>query len=125
MYLCIGVLACLRWLKTRELADAVLALLMLAACPLLKVPGRIWAILALPALLVGLLPRRGPRIVGAGFAVAVLGLLLLAQTSPVIMGYQLHLTPRRIGSAGRELLPVRQLASPLVLRRRGRAVGRR
>ena len=64
---------------------------MLAACPLLKVPGRIWAVLALPALLVGLLPRRGPRIVGAGLAVGLLGLLLLAQTSPVIMGYQLHL----------------------------------
>ncbi len=91
MYLCVAVLACLRWLKAREPADAALALLMLAACPLLKVPGRIWVVLALPALLVGLLPRRGPRIVGAGFAVAVLGLLYLAQTSPVIMGYRLHL----------------------------------
>ena len=91
MYLCMAVLACLRWLKAREPADAALAVLMLAACPLLKVPGRIWAVIALPALLVGLLPRRGPRIVGAGFAVAVLGLLILAQTSPVVLGYHLHL----------------------------------
>jgi hypothetical protein len=91
MYFCLAVLSCLRWLKTREPADAVLALLMLAACPLLKVPGRVWAVLALPALLVGLLQRRGPRIVGAAFAAAVVGLLVLAQTSPVIMGYQLHL----------------------------------
>lgn len=91
MYFCVAILACLRWLKTREPADAALALLLLAACPLLKIPGRIWALLALPALITGLLPRRGPRVVGAGYAVVVTGLLLLAQTSPVILGYQLHL----------------------------------
>ena len=90
MYFCVAILACLRWLRTREPADAALALLMLAACPLLKVPGRIWALLALPALLVGLLPR-GTAHRGAGYAAAVFGLLLLAQTSPVILGYQLHL----------------------------------
>lgn len=91
MYFCLGVLACLRWLKSRGLADGTLALLLLAACPLLKIPGRIWAVLAVPALLVGLLPRLGPRIVGAGYAIAVLGLLLLAQSNPVILGYHLHL----------------------------------
>ena len=81
----------MRWLRTREPADAAVALLLLAACPLLKIPGRIWALLALPALIVGLLPRRGPRIVAAGYAAAVVGLLVLAQTNPVIMGYHLHL----------------------------------
>ena len=91
IYFCVAILACMRWLRTREPADAALALLMLAACPLLKIPGRIWALLALPALLVGMLPRRGPRIVGAGYAAAVFALLLLAKTSPVIMGYTLHL----------------------------------
>jgi hypothetical protein len=91
MYFCVAILACLRWLRTREPADAALALLMLSACPLLKVPGRIWALLALPALLVGLLPRLGPRIVGAGYAATIFGLLFLAQANPVIMGYHLHL----------------------------------
>jgi len=91
IYFCAAILACLRWLRTRELADAALALLLLAACPLLKIPGRIWALLAAPALLTGLLPRLGPRIVGAAYAATVFGLLLLAQTSPVIMGYHLHL----------------------------------
>jgi hypothetical protein len=91
MYFCVAILACLRWLRTRAPADAALALLMLAACPLLKVPGRIWALLALPALLVGLLPRLGPRIVGAGYAATIFALLFLAQASPVIMGYHLHL----------------------------------
>jgi hypothetical protein len=91
IYFCAGILACLRWLKSREPADAALALLLLAACPLLKIPGRIWVLLALPALVVGLLPRRGPRIVGAGYALAVLGLIVLAQTSPLVLGYRLHL----------------------------------
>ena len=91
MYFCAGILACLRWHRTREPADAVLALLLLAACPLLKIPGRIWALLAVPALVVAFLPQRGPRFVGIAYAVAILGLLLLAQTSPVIMGYRLHL----------------------------------
>ena len=91
IYFCAAILACLRWLRTRELADAALALLLLAACPLLKIPGRIWVLLAAPALLAGLLPRLGPRIIGTGYAATVFGLLLLAQTSPVIMGYHLHL----------------------------------
>jgi hypothetical protein len=91
IYFCAGVLACLRWLKSRAPADAALTLLLLAACPLLKIPGRIWILLALPALAVGWLPKRGLRIVGAGYAVAILALLLLAQTNPVIMGYHLHL----------------------------------
>ncbi|MEO8345767.1 MAG: hypothetical protein ABI607_08740 [Betaproteobacteria bacterium] len=91
MYFCAGILACLRWHKSREPGDAVLAVLLLAACPLLKIPGRIWALLALPALIVAWLPTRGPRIVAIGYAVAVFAFLLLAQTSPVIMGYHLHL----------------------------------
>ena len=91
IYFCAAILACLRWLRTRELADAALALLLLAVCPLLKIPGRIWVLLAAPALLAGLLPRLGPRIIGTGYAATVFGLLLLAQTSPVIMGYHLHL----------------------------------
>ena len=91
IYFCAAILACTRWLKTREPADAALALLLLAACPLLKIPGRVWALLAVPALIVGLLPRIGSRVVAGGYAAALFGLLLLAQTSPVIMGYHLHL----------------------------------
>jgi hypothetical protein len=91
MYFCVAILACLRWLTLREPVDAALALLFLAACLLLKIPGRIWALLALPALIAGLKPERGLRIVGAGYAAAVLGLLVLAQTNPVILSYQLHL----------------------------------
>jgi len=87
----VGILACMRWLKTRDPVDAAIALLILAACPLLKIPGRIWALLALPALIVGLLPHRGARVVAGGYAAAVFGLLLLAQTNPVILGYHLHL----------------------------------
>jgi len=38
-----------------------------------------------------LLPRRGARIVGVGFAVAALALLTLARTEPTLLGYRLHL----------------------------------
>jgi hypothetical protein len=91
IYFCVAILGLVRWLRTREPADAALALLLLAACPLLKIPGRIWPLLALPALIVGLLPRRGPRIVAAGYAAVLVGLLVLAQTNPVVMGYHLGL----------------------------------
>ena len=91
IYFCVAILGFVRWLRTREPADAALALLLLAACPLLKIPGRIWPLLALPALIVGLLPRHGPRIVAAGYAAILVGMLVLAQTNPVVMGYHLHL----------------------------------
>jgi len=91
MYFCVAILALLRWLTLRQPVDAALALLFLAACPLLKIPGRIWALLAIPALIAGVKPPRGLRIVGAGYAAAVLGLLALAQTNPVILAYHLHL----------------------------------
>ncbi len=88
----LGILACLRWHRTREPADAALALLLLAACPLLKIPGRIWVLLAVPALIVAFASAVGARGLWASATRAVVGgLLLLAQTSPVIMGYHLHL----------------------------------
>jgi hypothetical protein len=60
-------------------------------CPLIKVPGRIWAFTFVPAVLMVLAPRYGWRIVGTGFALAALGLIAVARSAPVIMGYHLHL----------------------------------
>ena len=45
----------------------------------------------MPAVVVALLPRQGVRVVAAGFALGIAALMVLAQTSPVILNYQLHL----------------------------------
>jgi hypothetical protein len=45
----------------------------------------------LAGLLVALLPKYGLKIVGIGLAGVLLGLVVLAQTHPVILGYTLHL----------------------------------
>jgi len=80
-----------RWAARRDMLDAVIALLLAAACPLIKTPGWIWAATLIPGIVVVLLPRRGIRIVGIAFAVAALVLLALARIGPTILGYQLHL----------------------------------
>jgi hypothetical protein len=80
-----------RWATRRDWRDAALALLLAIACPLIKTPGWIWAATLVPGVVVVLLPRRGLRIVGIGFAVAVFALLALARTEPTVLGYQLHL----------------------------------
>jgi len=84
-------LAFLRWTQTRSLRDAVVALFLAVACTQIKVPGLAWALTLLPGVIVAVLPRRGPRYVLIGFVVALFLLAVLAQTSPVILNYRLHL----------------------------------
>jgi hypothetical protein len=87
----LAVLAAYRWHEAREPGDGILALFFVAALPLVKIPGRIWALVLLAGLIVALLPRYGLKIVGTGLAGALLGLVVLSQTHPVILGYTLHL----------------------------------
>src|SRR5205823_12019254 len=61
------------------------------ACPLIKTPGWIWAATLIPGVIIALSPRRGGRIIGTGFALAALALLVLARTEPTVLGYRLHL----------------------------------
>jgi hypothetical protein len=86
-----GVLAFLRWCASRSLADALVALWLLAACTQTKNPGVAWALTVVPAALVALVPRHGVKIVAATFGGALLLLAVLAQTHPIVFGYQLHL----------------------------------
>jgi hypothetical protein len=90
-FLTLGVLAALQWSATRQWRDAALAILLLAACVLTKNPGKAWLIVLLPGALAAVLPRHGLQVAGAGIALAMVALLLLAQTNPTILGYQLHL----------------------------------
>jgi hypothetical protein len=93
MMACIYTLAALafyRWTLRRDPRDAALALLLALCCPLIKVPGAIWALTLLPGVVIALLPRQGLRLVALAFGVGVLALLFLAQSSPMILGHRLH-----------------------------------
>ena len=90
-YFTLAALATLIWTRTRSLGDAILALLLAGACPYIKTPGVIWACTLLPAVVVALLPRQGIRVVATGLALSIVTLVVLAQSSPVILNYRLHL----------------------------------
>jgi len=93
MMACVYTLAALafyRWTLRRDPRDAALALLLALCCPLIKVPGAIWALTLLPGVVVALLPRFGPRLVALAFGVGALVLLFLAQSAPMILGHRLH-----------------------------------
>jgi len=91
-YLTLSALAGYLWIRSRSRHDLVLALLFAAALPLIKNPGRVWLLVLLPGVVVALAPRRGLWIVAGAFAAAIAAFLVLAQTNPVVLGYQLHLT---------------------------------
>ena len=90
-YFALAALAGYRWSQRRNGSNALLAIFFAAACPLIKIPGIVWMVTLVPGLIVAMMPRRGPRIVLAGFGVCILALLALAQTQPVVLGYSLHL----------------------------------
>ncbi len=90
-YLTLAALSLWRWIESRERADLGLALLFAGACPLIKVPGVVWAATLVPGLVVALMPRHGIKIVGIAFGVVFGALLLLARVQPVVMSYRLHL----------------------------------
>jgi len=90
-YFTLAALATLAWIRTRNIGDAILALLLASACPFIKTPGVVWVCTLLPAVIVALLPRRGIWIVATGLALGIVTLVVLAQSSPVILNYVLHL----------------------------------
>ncbi len=90
-YFTLAALALLRAFATRSRGDIMLALVLAVACPTIKTPGIVWLVtLAAPAIVI-VAPRFGTRVVLAGFALALVALLVLAQTSSIVLGYRLHL----------------------------------
>jgi hypothetical protein len=89
-YTC-AVLALLRWIATRELRDAALAVVLAWACTQMTNAGVAWAATLIPGAIVALLPARGLKIATAGLAAILFLLAVLAQTSPTFLGYRLHL----------------------------------
>jgi hypothetical protein len=79
------------WFARPDARDRAVALFLALACPLIKAPGWVWALTLLPGVVIVLMPRRGLRILGIGAALAVVVLLVLARTEPLVLGYRLHL----------------------------------
>ncbi len=90
-YYTAAALALLRWTRSRAVSDAAVAVLMALACTQVKNPGWFWAATLVPGVLVVLLPRRGVRIVLAGFAIAALTLVALARFQLSLFNYQIKL----------------------------------
>lgn len=90
-YFALAALAGYRWSVSRDWTDAIVAVLCAAACPMIKVPGIVWLAVLVPGLVLALAPRLGLRIALAGFVAGAVALLALAQTTPRILGYALHL----------------------------------
>lgn len=90
-YFALAALAVWRWSRSRTPRAAALALLLALACTTIKTPGIVWALTLVPGVVLAALPRHGPRLVAAGLVVSLVALAVLAQTSPVILGYRLDL----------------------------------
>jgi hypothetical protein len=87
----VGIVAFLHWHATRRIADAGVALFLLVACAQTKNPGIAWALTVVPAALTALWPKQGLKLAAGAFAGALFLFAALAQTHPVIFGYELHL----------------------------------
>lgn len=88
-YLALGAVSALLAVRTRSLADAAIAVVLLTACVLIKNPGKMWLLVLLPGLIVAAMPRRGLQLAGAAFAAAALAILWLARNGVNVLGYQL------------------------------------
>ena len=83
--------AFLRWNQHRNWRDAALIVFLLVACTQIKNPGYFWALTLAPALVAVLLPRHGVRVAFAGFAAAIILMVVLAQFRLSVFNYQLKL----------------------------------
>ena len=91
-YAC-AVLSFLRWAAARNRAEAVTSVVLAVACTQITAPGAGWAATLLPGVIVVLLPRHGKKIATATIGAALFGLLVLAQTSPTLLGHRLRYDP--------------------------------
>jgi hypothetical protein len=71
----------------------VTAVVLALACSQLAPPGAGWAATLLPGVVAVLAPRHGTKIAGAMIGAVLFGLLVLAQTSPALLGHRLRYDP--------------------------------
>ena len=90
-YLTLAALTWLRYAGTRDSADLVLALVLSAACVVIKNPGKIWVLMLIPGIVAALAPRYGMKFAAACFGVAAIVALVLTRSGLTILGYHLQL----------------------------------
>jgi hypothetical protein len=90
-YFTLTALAALRFVQTRAAPDLVVAVLLAAACVVIKNPGKIWLAMLVPGLVAAFLPRYGLRFAAACFAVAGIAALALTRIGVTLLGYHLQL----------------------------------
>lgn len=90
-YLTLTVLAGLRFVRSRSAFDLTVALMLAAACVVIKNPGKVWLVMLLPGLAAALLPRYGLRLAAAAFALAAIAAIVLTRIGLTILGYRLQL----------------------------------
>ena len=90
-YYALAGIAVWNWTRERNVVNAVLALVLVAACPTIKTPGIVWALTLVPAVVLTLFPQYGKKILGAALVIAIVAVVVLARTQAVLLGYQLHL----------------------------------
>ena len=89
-YLAAAGLAGLRAVRGRSIGDLVLAVVFMAALPMIKNPGWVWMGTLLAGAVVVLLPRRGLQVVVAMWAAAVALAAVLGRYDTMVLGYRLH-----------------------------------
>lgn len=75
----------------RSPGDAALALFLALCCPLVTTAGTVWTLTLLPGVILVVLPKQGPRIVGAMFGAVALAVLALTRNEATLAGHRLHL----------------------------------
>lgn len=88
----LAAIALWQWSVSRDRAQLVLAVVLAVACPLTKIPGSIWLLTLVPALIVTLMPRSGLRVVFGLGAALILGLIALGSADVGILNYRLGST---------------------------------
>ena len=89
-YYACAVLALMRWAMTRDAGNAAAVAVLALAGTQIAAPGGGWAATLLLGTIVVVCPRRGARNVAAMIGGVLLGLLVLAQSSPTVYGQRLH-----------------------------------
>jgi hypothetical protein len=82
---CAAIMALHSWVSTKQRWQAILALLFVIACPLIKNEGMVWSLTFIPALVLMLTTRRSAVKLGALISLLIIFLAILVHKNPVVV----------------------------------------